>query len=49
MTTTETFIPSKDAALACQSTGDIFDGCAWIAQFNELPALRAKKYRCVNI
>jgi ribosomal protein S12 methylthiotransferase accessory factor len=36
------------AALACQSTDDILDGCAWIAQFNELPALRAKIYRCVS-
>jgi ribosomal protein S12 methylthiotransferase accessory factor len=36
------------AALACQSTDDILDGCAWIAQFNELPAERAKMYRCIN-
>ena len=36
------------AALACQSTDDILDGCAWIAQFNELPAPRAKMYRCVS-
>ncbi|HPH05780.1 MAG TPA: 30S ribosomal protein S12 methylthiotransferase accessory factor YcaO [Methylotenera sp.] len=36
------------AALACQSTDDILDGCTWIAQFNELPALRAKIYRCIN-
>ena len=36
------------AALACQSTDDILDGCAWIAQFNELPAQRAKTYRCIS-
>ncbi len=35
------------AALACNSTDDILDGCAWIAQFNELPASRAKVYRCI--
>lgn len=36
------------AALACQSTDDILDGCAWIAQFNELPAHKAKMYRCIS-
>ncbi|MFA7349375.1 MAG: 30S ribosomal protein S12 methylthiotransferase accessory factor YcaO [Methylotenera sp.] len=35
------------AALACNSTDDILDGCAWIAQFNELPPARAKIYRCI--
>lgn len=36
------------AAIACQSTDDILDGCAWIAQFNELPKERAKVYRCLS-
>ena len=36
------------AALACQADDDIVDGCAWIAQFNELPAQRAKMYRCIS-
>jgi ribosomal protein S12 methylthiotransferase accessory factor len=36
------------AAIACQSTDDILDGCAWIAQFNELPTERAKVYRCLS-
>lgn len=36
------------AALACKSADDILDGCAWIAQFNELPAARAKLYRCIS-
>lgn len=35
------------AALACNSTDDILDGCAWISQFNELPTERAKVYRCL--
>ncbi|MDP3743034.1 MAG: 30S ribosomal protein S12 methylthiotransferase accessory factor YcaO [Methylotenera sp.] len=35
------------AALACNSTDDILDGCAWIAQFNELSAKRARVYRCI--
>jgi ribosomal protein S12 methylthiotransferase accessory factor len=35
------------AALACGSTDEILDGCAWIAQFNELNAERAKVYRCI--
>jgi ribosomal protein S12 methylthiotransferase accessory factor len=35
------------AALACNSTDDILDGCAWIAQFNELSPARAKVYRCI--
>ncbi|MDZ4142036.1 MAG: 30S ribosomal protein S12 methylthiotransferase accessory factor YcaO [Methylotenera sp.] len=35
------------AALACNSTDDILDGCAWIAQFNELPPARASVYRCI--
>ena len=40
------------AALACGATDDnldnILDGCAWIAQFNELQAERAKMYRCIS-
>ena len=36
------------AALACKTDDDILDGCAWIAQFNELPAQRAKMYRCIS-
>ena len=36
------------AAVACQSTDDVLDGCAWIAQFNELPTERAKVYRCLS-
>ena len=36
------------AALACDATDDILDGCAWIAQFNELPAARASLYRCIS-
>ena len=35
------------AALASEATDDILDGCAWIAQFNELPAARASVYRCI--
>ena len=35
------------AALACSATDDILDGCVWIAQFNELPAARAKAYRAI--
>ena len=35
------------AALHCEATDDILDGCAWIAQFNELPAARASLYRCI--
>jgi len=36
------------AALACKSADGILDGCAWIAQFNELPPARAKLYRCIS-
>ena len=36
------------AALACKSADDVLDGCAWIAQFNELPPARAKLYRCIS-
>ena len=36
------------AALACDSTDDILDGCAWVAQFNELSPARAKLYRCIS-
>ena len=36
------------AALSCDATGDILDGCAWIAQFNELSSARAKLYRCIS-
>lgn len=35
------------AALAAGDTDSILDGCAWIAQFNELPPARAKVYRCI--
>ncbi len=35
------------AALASGDTDNILDGCAWIAQFNELPTARAKVYRCI--
>jgi ribosomal protein S12 methylthiotransferase accessory factor len=35
------------AALAAGDTDNILDGCAWIAQFNELPPARAKVYRCI--
>ena len=35
------------AALACNSVDDILDGCAWIAQFNELSVKRAKMYRAI--
>jgi ribosomal protein S12 methylthiotransferase accessory factor len=35
------------AALSCGATDDILDGCAWIAQFNELNVERAKLYRCI--
>ena len=36
------------AALACGATDGILDGCAWIAQFNELSPARAKLYRCIS-
>ena len=36
------------AALACKNTDGILDGCAWIAQFNELSPARAKLYRCIS-
>jgi ribosomal protein S12 methylthiotransferase accessory factor len=36
------------AALHCGATDDILDGCAWIAQFNELSTERAKLYRCIS-
>ena len=35
------------AALAVGAMDDILDGCAWIAQFNELPPTRAALYRCI--
>jgi ribosomal protein S12 methylthiotransferase accessory factor len=35
------------AALHCEATDNILDGCAWIAQFNELPAARASLYRSI--
>ena len=35
------------AALAAGDLDNILDGCAWIAQFNELPPARAKVYRCI--
>jgi ribosomal protein S12 methylthiotransferase accessory factor len=36
------------AALHANSTDDILDGCAWIAQFNELSAERTKMYRGIS-
>ena len=36
------------AALASKNTDEILDGCAWIAQFNELNAQRARVYRCIE-
>ena len=36
------------AALASGATDDILDGCAWVAQFNELSPARAKLYRCIS-
>lgn len=35
------------AALAVGDTDEILDGCAWIAQFGELPEKRARVYRCI--
>lgn len=35
------------AALAAGDTEAILDGCAWIAQFNELSPQRARVYRCI--
>lgn len=35
------------AGLAAGDTEAILDGCAWIAQFNELKADRAHVYRCI--
>ena len=35
------------AALASSAIDDILDGCAWIAQFNELSPERARLYRCI--
>lgn len=35
------------AALAAGDTDNILDGCSWIAQFNELPPVRAKVYHCI--
>jgi ribosomal protein S12 methylthiotransferase accessory factor len=36
------------AALHANSTDDILDNCAWIAQFNELTPARAALYRCIS-
>jgi ribosomal protein S12 methylthiotransferase accessory factor len=36
------------AALHAESTDDILDSCAWIAQFNELAPARAALYRCIS-
>ena len=36
------------AALAAKDTDNILDGCAWIAQFNELAPARAALYRCIS-
>ncbi len=35
------------AALAAEDTDEILNGCAWIAQFGELPEKRARVYRCI--
>ena len=35
------------AALHANSPDDILDGCAWNAQFGELPENRARVYRCI--
>jgi ribosomal protein S12 methylthiotransferase accessory factor len=35
------------AGLAAGDTEAILDGCAWIAQFNELSPARARVYRCI--
>lgn len=37
------------AALAAGATDDILDGCAWLQSYNQLPAARAKIYRCVAV
>ncbi len=36
------------AALAAGDTDEILEGCAWIAQFGELPEKRARVYRCIE-
>ena len=36
------------AALAAGDMDEILDGCAWIAQFGELPEKRARVYRCIE-
>jgi ribosomal protein S12 methylthiotransferase accessory factor len=35
------------AALAAGDMDEILEGCAWIAQFGELPEKRARVYRCI--
>ncbi len=35
------------AALAAGKVDHILDGCAWLASYNELPAARARVYRCI--
>ena len=36
------------AALAVGDSDEILNGCAWIAQFGELPEKRARVYRCIE-
>jgi len=35
------------AALACGNLDEALEGCAWIAQFGQLPAQRLRVYRCI--
>lgn len=35
------------AALACGHLDEALEGCAWIAQFGQLPAQRLRVYRCI--
>ena len=35
------------AALACGNLDETLEGCAWIAQFGQLPAQRLRVYRCI--
>ncbi|MFZ3194372.1 MAG: YcaO-like family protein, partial [Moraxellaceae bacterium] len=35
------------AALACGNLDEALEGCAWIAQFGQLPAQRLRLYRCI--
>lgn len=35
------------AALACGNLDEALEGCAWVAQFGQLPAERLRLYRCI--